>query len=298
MSLRSHAITCAPMLNFGGTSQIHNLRSASERDQYFSRGNRPRMTPQQWKTICDKVSDDMLVHTRPFVTPLGTESPLSVRLVGTGSYVVRKNHRLLITCEHVARIQPMHYRFNGNEDVFEHRGPWTMDKHPIDAAFAPITDLAWAACPHQAEPISYDRFAWYHAPADRAEILFFRGFSGENSHYAFNVHQTNGTGYATQEKEMSGDDQVFELFWEPENTELTSQTTTEAAAEMKIENAGGFSGSLVWNTRYVEVTQQGGQWTPEDAVVTGLLQRWDQDTRTLLAWRVEHLRNWLETKGA
>ena len=256
------------------------------------------MTPQQWKTICDKVADDMLAHTRPFVTPLGTATERDVRLVGTGSYVSREPRRILLTCEHVARVQPMHYRFHGSDHVFEHLGPWTMEKYPIDAAFASISDQAWEACSHQAQFIPYQRFALRHAPADRAEILFFRGFSGENARYAFDMHQTNGTGYATQEKESSGDDQIFELFWEPENIELTSKTSPEAVNEMKFEEAGGFSGSLVWNTRYVELTRQGAAWTPKDAVVTGLLRRWDKDTRTLLAWRVEHLRAWLDAKDA
>jgi hypothetical protein len=173
-----------------------------------------------------------------------------------------------------------------------------MERHPVDAAFAVIDDAAWRARSHPAQPVPYSRFASRHAPADRAEILFFRGFSGENARYAFGLHQTNGTGYATQEKEDSGDAQIFELFWEPENIDLTSQTSPEAAAEMKFEEANGFSGSLVWNTQYVEVTRQGDRWTPEHAVVTGLLRRWDKDTRTLLAWRVEHLRAWLDAKGA
>lgn len=60
------------------------------------------MTPQQWKTICEKVTNDMLVHTRPFVTPLGTANEWSVRLVGTGSYVSRDARRMLLSCEHVA----------------------------------------------------------------------------------------------------------------------------------------------------------------------------------------------------
>lgn len=256
------------------------------------------MTPQQWKATCDRVTDAMLAHTRPFVTPLGTETERDVRLVGTGSYVSRESRRILLTCEHVARVQPMHYRFHGSDDVFEHRGPWTMEKHPVDAAFALISDPAWAACPHQAQPVPYRRFGLHHAPADHAELLFFRGFSGENARYAFGMHQTNGAGYATQEKENTGDDQTFELFWEPENIEPTSQTGPTAAKEIRFEDARGFSGSLVWNTRYVEVTQQGAAWTPEDAVVTGLLRRWDESTRTLLAWRVEHLRLWLEAKGA
>ncbi len=256
------------------------------------------MTPERWTAICKQVTDDMLAHTRPFVTPLTTETQRNVRLVGTGSYVSREARRILLTCQHVAVIQPMHYRFYGSDDVFEHHGEWTMEKHPVDAAFAPINDPAWAACSHQAQPIPYQRFGLRHAPADRAELLFFRGFSGENANYAFGVHQANGTGYATQEKENSGNHQFFELFWEPENIERTSQTSPDATNEMKFKEPGGFSGSLVWNTRYIEMTGQGAKWTPGDAVVTGLLQRWDEYTKTLLAWRVEHLREWLETNGA
>jgi hypothetical protein len=231
------------------------------------------MTPQQWNSICDKVADDMRTHTRPFVTPLGTATEMHVRLVGTGSYVSREARRILLTCQHVAVIQPMHYRFHDSGNVFEHRGPWTMEKYPVDTAFAPINDPAWAACPHNAQPIACQRFDLRHAPADRAELLFFRGFAGENANYAFGIHQTNGTGYVTQEKENSGDDQNFELFWEPENTERTSQTSPDAAGEMKFEEAGGFSGSLVWNTRYFQMTRRGALWTPADAVVTGLIRR-------------------------
>ena len=255
------------------------------------------MTPIQWRGLCDQVTSSMLAHTRPFVTPLGTETDRTVRLVGTGSYVCRNTRRLLLTCQHVAIEQPMHYRFNGADNVFEHRGPWTMDGHPKDAAFAILSDQAWRACTHLAQAVPYSRFAQMHAPCEQAELLFFRGYAGENAHYAFGVHQTNGTGYCSQEKANTGDKEIFELFWEPDKTEVSSQTLPEASAEMKFEVAGGFSGSLVWNTRYLEVSRQGCQWSPEDAVVTGLLRRWDQDTKTLLVWRVEHLRSWIETNA-
>lgn len=117
------------------------------------------MTPQQWKTICEKVTNDMLVHTRPFVTPLGTANEWNVRLVGTGSYVSRDARRMVLSCEHVAQEQPMHYRFYGSDDVFEHEGPWVMEKHPIDAAFAAISDSAWNACSHQAQVVPVERFS-------------------------------------------------------------------------------------------------------------------------------------------
>ena len=104
-------------------------------------------------------------------------------------------------------------------------------------------------------------------------------------------------GYCTQEKKGTGDAQIFELFWEPEHTQVTSGTSAAARDEVKWADARGFSGSLVWNTRYLEFTGQGLAWSPEDAVVSGLLRRWDEDTKTLLAWRVEHLKTWLTVKG-
>lgn len=253
------------------------------------------MTPAQWMAINNSVTDAMLAHTRPFGTPLGTATDTSVRLVGSGAYMTREDRHLLLTCEHVAREQPIHYRFHGSEDVFEHREAWTMDRHPIDAAFATIGDTAWAACAHRAATIPYGRFARVHQIVEPAELLFFRGYAGENARYAFGVHETNATGCCTQEKKGTGDAQIFELFWEPQNTKFTSGTPSEAQAAMKLDDARGFSGSLVWNTRYLEVTNAGGTWSPDDAVVTGLLRRWDQQTRTLLVWRVEHLRHWLDS---
>ena len=256
------------------------------------------MTPTQWMAINNSVSDAMLAHTKSFGTPLGTQTNTTVRLIGSGAYVAREDRRLLLTCEHVAREQPIHYRFHGSEDVFEHRGAWTVDRHPIDAAYAIIDDAAWTACAHRASTIPYGRFAPVHRIVEPAELLFFRGYAGENAHYAFGVHETNATGYCTQEKKGTGDAEVFELFWEPQHTKFTSGTSSEAQAEIKFDDARGLSGSLVWNTRYLEVTEAGRTWSPNDAVVTGLLQRWDQQTKTLLVWRVEHLRRWLDASGA
>jgi hypothetical protein len=257
------------------------------------------VTPEQWERIKQSVTEEMLEHTQPFVTALSTETPKAVRLVGTGSYVKGENQRLLLTCEHVAREKPMHYRFMGSEKVFEHPGPWTLATHPTDTAFALISSAQWCATNHQAEAIPIERFADRHELVEQAELLFFRGYAGENAHYGFEVHQTNSTGYCSQEKQGTGDGCIFELFWEPDKTKFTSGTSAEAQAEMKFENARGFSGSLVWNTRYLEISREYGRtWTPADAVVTGLLRRWDEETRTLLVWRVEHLNAWLQDKGA
>lgn len=50
----------------------------------------------------------------------------------------------------------------------------------------------------------------------------------------------------------------------------------------------GLSGSLVWNTRFREVSAQGRLWTPADARVTGLLWGWHSPSGVLLATRIQH----------
>jgi hypothetical protein len=70
--------------------------------------------------------------------------------------------------------------------------------------------------------------------------------------------------------------------------------SADIRSEIKFDNAEGFSGSLVWNTRYLEALAAGRNWTPNDAVVTGLVRRWDTATKTLLIYRVEHVRAWLD----
>jgi hypothetical protein len=129
-------------------------------------------------------------------------------------------------------------------------------------------------------------------------LIFFRGFVGENAHYGFGVHQTDGSAYCSQEKENTGDEKFFEIFWEPENMQFTAATDDETRAKVKYGCPKGLSGSLVWNTRYLETTSTGAKWTPNHAVVTGLLRRWDKDTKTLLVWRVEHLLAWLWTSSS
>lgn len=203
------------------------------------------MTQEQWKQICDRITDAMLAFTRPFVTPLGTETPTEVRLVGTGSYVMLGDRRILLTCEHVARHQPIHYRFYGSDDVFEHLGPWRMDPHTVDAACAPISDPTWHAVAHQAQAVRIVKFAKKHQIFGREELLFFRGYAGENAHFAFGIHQTDGTGYCSQEVANSGDAQIFEMFWDPQQPQFTSGTGSDARANVKCDDAQGFSGSLV-----------------------------------------------------
>ena len=256
------------------------------------------MTPDEWARICSEVAAAMTAHIRPFVTPLTFSSDTGVHLVGSGSFVMFEGRHILLTCEHVRAKGGVDYLLYGSEyDVPKHPGPWIEDERPsLDVAIAGMSDPLWNATPHSAMPVPYERFAAKHQPVQKEELLFFRGFAGENARYAFRVHEANGIGYCSQQKQVSDapDPSVFEIFWQPQETKFASGVNDEARSAIKFDDPGGFSGSLVWNTRYLECQKSGRAWTPQSAVVTGLLRRWDPDTNTLLVWRVENLRAWIE----
>jgi hypothetical protein len=124
-------------------------------------------------------------------------------------------------------------------------------------------------------------------------MLFFRGFAGENSAYGFSVHDTFGSAYVTQEVNGSRTATTFALPWVPSLMRYANDTGRDATQRVKFNLPPGLSGSLVWNTRYQEVTLAGGTWHPNDAVVTGLLYRWDEGER-LHAISIDRIKAWID----
>jgi hypothetical protein len=143
----------------------------------------------------------------------------------------------------------------------------------------------------QALPMS--KFASRHSPVPY-ELLFLRGIAGEDVGYISGLGaDVILTGYCSQEKENSGNASIFEMLWDPGGIAVTNGTDSDVRERIKHDDPAGFSGSLVWNTRFVERGCELSKWTPKDAVVTGLLRPYDANSKTLLAWRVEHLLDWL-----
>jgi hypothetical protein len=237
----------------------------------------------------------MRAHTRPFVTALSRRTGSYPKLVGSGAYFWRNGQRLVLTCEHVARQPDLEHRFWNSSQWLPFREPFTLRPNPVDAAWCLVPEDTWSGITHQSDAIPYERFDVEHSIADHHELLFFRGFAGENAPYDGVELKTHGSGYCSQEKrEVDFDSRIFEVFWEPDNTMISSETTPEARAEMRFNDPAGFSGSLIWNTKYRQCSLAGEEWSPSKAVVTGLVRRYDPETKTLLALRVEHLRSEIE----
>lgn len=259
----------------------------------------PIMTRSQWDLTVNNVTDQMKTFTRPFVTPLVHEPLQGDPIFGSGTYVdlpMQKAHgRRLITCEHVVRHQPQQHRPFECDPLRELIGAVCSDRDPRDVATVTVADPVWYRDPHQGSALPFGKFATRHAPVPH-EVLFFRGLAGENAYLGFGNLDAIVTGYSGQEKPGSGNSEIFEIEWEPTGTKITTGTTSSIAKRVKFDDPSGFSGSLVWNTRFVELGSNLQRWSPADAVVTGLLRRWDTQSKTLLVWRVEHLRSWLSSR--
>jgi len=248
------------------------------------------MTPTQWADLCDVVADAMKVHTRPYVSPL-VGGPLGKPPeIGTGTFLDRDGIEV-VTCEHVARAAPHEHEFYGAPGLLKLPVKWRVDVKR-DTAIASVPPSHWNSTPHASLPLPMTRFANVHNPVEM-EILFFRGFAGQNAVLQIGHSKFIATGYCSQEKPGAGDTNIFEMLWHPPGTTISSGTPDTVRATFQHNNPQGLSGSLVWNTRFVETGCDLLSWTPNDAVVTGLLHRWDFNTKTLLALRVEHLLAWL-----
>lgn len=246
------------------------------------------MTVEEWKEICSQVTDRMKEYVQSFVCPLSRETEDAVRLVGTGSLVCLNSRAAIISCEHVANKEPLNFRYPYSEDVFGHRGDWRMEKEPIDVGW---TESPIAPTPDSSHVIPPEMIAQSHSIFQPEELLFFYGFAGENSTFAFEQHVTNGTGYLTQQNRAAApDSSVIELLWPPEMPNWSSNTTPEAKRNIRFGDPHGFSGSLVWNTRFLETGGDLGSWTPANARVTGLLKRFVEEDSVLLATPIECVR--------
>ena len=139
-----------------------------------------------------------------------------------------------------------------------------------------------------------------HAPVAR-EFLFLMGFAGSRAYFSpiLNVIVTNGTPYLTQEFDPQAEQREitwkhfdpafhFAMPWEPEQVEIVDREGKAVPV-----NADGFSGSLVWNTRYTEYTAAEKLWDPNVAQLTGVAWGWPKQDRVLLATRIEHVRTFL-----
>ncbi|WP_426042727.1 hypothetical protein [Brevundimonas sp. TWP2-3-4b1] len=252
-----------------------------------------------WMDMNRQVSRAMLKHVKPCVTPITSAlQDETSELIGSGGYVEHDGRRLLVTAQHVATTLNQHslaHRFHDSDNYYRVTQPFHAAPLPIDVAASPLEDHVWNHAPHKAWAFPQSRVAQAHAPFER-ELFFLIGFAGSRHYFspAGKLMITPGTPYLTQEVAPPPEGRLvthehfdpayhFALEYLPEAAE-----TVDEGAEPLPENPKGFSGALVWNTRFVECTSLGQVWSPQEAVLTGTLWAWLTSDRCLLATRIEH----------
>ena len=264
------------------------------------------------KQLMGFISQTMSFQAQPFLTPIsGALSDNTARHVGSGGYVSFQNKRFLITNEHVARevnSQSLARKYFDCPDYLLINNPWQCLEAPVDLACSSI-DARWSTVIHSAMALPELRFCSRHAPA-KGEFLFVLGFTGEKARYSpsFDMLFTTGTPYLTQKYDetlkIENTNQAiqhpdfdptyhFAMHWNPEAT-----TSTDGDLSSVPLDPHGMSGSLVWNTRFVEYQERGEEWSPGVARLTGILWGWDTGNRLLFATRIEHVLSFLEGLSA
>ncbi|OGI05911.1 MAG: hypothetical protein A2Y40_03185 [Candidatus Margulisbacteria bacterium GWF2_35_9] len=247
------------------------------------------MTESDWVVINKDVNLKMLEYVKHFVTPISKVIDHNTgEHFGTGSYLEIEKTKYLITNDHVAREinnSPLTYQFLDNEDIFKFTNPILAKPDPIDLALVKIEYSAWDSCKHNSLAIPIGCFALNHELME-GELLFILGFAFENSKFYYNYLNTHSTPYLTQEiklPEKFGDPKFhFGLYYNPDRAIKVNEKSKDLPIPF------GMSGSLVWNTRYVEKYNMGKSWAPSDSRVTGILRKWSSGDACLHATKVDY----------
>ena len=246
---------------------------------------------REWAVSSSQVLEDMGAYLQPFCTPVVKAFQTHGELIGSGAYVEVRDQTFVLTNEHVATKfdgpeRPAHQFFKQKQPRLI-TGRFEQNPPPVDAALMPVNNAAWQTR-GQAKSFVIDQICNRHAPFT-GEMLVILGFSQERSKQFFSTLSTPGLCYICCEmKPIDNYDTqfVFDVDFRPDFCENMSSSHP-------LPKAHGLSGSVVWNTGFIQSRTNGVKWTPDLAMVTGQVCRWVEDQGRVVATRSEHIKPWL-----
>src|SRR5690606_35136027 len=142
---------------------------------------------------------------------------------------------------------------------------------PLDLALLPVNEDLWKGEANFSRALRVDQLAVAHQPVP-GEVLFFAGYSGDRSSFQFGTLFNRGTGSMSREVDLPPDDRFHTRFHF--GIDYKPDLAVNAVGTAGLPRPPGFSGSTVWNTRFVESRMSGLQWSPDMALVTGVVWGW------------------------
>ncbi len=262
------------------------------------------MTPADWDRTCMEVRDAMAKYLWPFVTPISrSETEGRGQAWGTGNYVQFRGAPYLLTAGHViyeAEGAHMGHLPGPTNEYVALAHHIQVAGWPIDVALMHMWD-EWTQAKRPA--LSGSLFDESFAPMD-GEVLFFLGFPGSTAtrHEPATDLNKRYTWFG-QPLETIGVPMLTQVFRESIGSPLGFDPHHHVAvhfparalrqagvADADLPNPGGFSGSLLWDTKFVADTRAGLRWSPKKARVCGLIWAAYGRPEVVVATKIEHVR--------
>jgi hypothetical protein len=251
-------------------------------------------TEDEWNQSIPQVVKDMTDFLRQYRAPVFEDFGDHGTGWGSGAYLELAGKVFILTNEHVACARnagrKLGYQFDQQEDILHVVGDHVALPPPFDLALLPVDELKWRDQSNGSSAIQIDQIALAHSPV-QTEILTFSGFAGGNVGFHFGTLASMATCYTSREIVLPEDSRFssryhFGLDYRPD-------LATDVIGKEGLPLPPGLSGSIVWNTGFVEAKMQSVQWTPQLARVTGVVWGWPSENACLVATRAEYLRSFL-----
>jgi hypothetical protein len=250
-------------------------------------------TEEDWNAAVPAVVHDMTAYLTHRRAPVFEDHGDHGAGWGSGSFLRLGSRVFILTNQHVATVRAENRTLTsqllGKEDIWRINGNHVELPAPYDLALLPVPESMWSGT-HGSAPIGVGQIAVAHQPV-QGELLAFTGFAGERVRFHFDHLFSEATCYVAREIGLPSDPRLdprfhFGIEYRPD---LAEQVVGSAGLPLPP----GLSGSTVWNTNFVAAKMAGRTWTPDLAVVTGVVWGWPSDHGSIVATRAEYVRSFL-----
>lgn len=238
------------------------------------------------KDELENVAKEMRDYISPFLVAISVKKAQNCGgACGSASLLEFNEKKYLVTNEHVARVRsryPLACKSHGDVNIYKLMSPFIALDAPIDVAIADVTELSKNFDSSYTNYIPFAKFTETFNPVE-GEFFFTAGFPGSDS----NMDIANQI--LTQNPQFLFGQQVPQF---ANSIEFALNYNCNAAFALlkpvQFNNPHGLSGSLVWNTKFIECKIKGETWDVSKAIVAGIMKQWDSNNNCLIVTKVEH----------
>lgn len=235
----------------------------------------------------------MAEHTFSFISSIiGIERENEGVHIGTAFRLAVGHRKALVTALHVfedARAA----RLGAGYTIARGGPPARLPETP---ALSDVkTDLAVFFLPEAQSAVSEDAGFWPAESCDpnrmarEHDYLFLHGFPGEQARFVFGGLHRRSLPYGVMERDddlpLDAAAHEFAMDYDPNNMRLPN------GGQASLVLPPGLSGSPVW--RIGAYQRDAKFWTPTDAMLVGIVSRWNHEKKVLLATNVAQLQDLL-----